>query len=409
MERKKKRLFTAFAVASFAVFFAFALYFNAFGVNATLMMEFFSITEPQQGLIMTIQSIGGILISVFLALFGERYNKINTIIIGGAMMAVCSLMVGLVPSLFSPGTGYLFTLTVVFFAGIGYTVVDLMMNGVISDVYPQKKTTYIPFIHAFFGFGAMATPTLVALLVQPGDSGSFSVPFLLFGALAGVGTLLYAVVGKKLQPMTPYADMQQQRAQAVANPGEIFRDRRAWLILLIAFLYFAFLGGISSWLSTYCQTVLRVDYQTASLFQTLFFIGALVMRFTSPLFLKWLGTVKFFIIAALSAAACFFIVFFVKQPALMYALTPVGGFLQGGLVASIILLATDAFPTRSASASSLMVIATSAASLVTPLTMGAIARASGSFSLPMLLITACLALSGILVFCTMRKMTKDER
>ena len=65
-----KRILPLLAVLCFALFLLYGVYFNAFGANAESMMAFFNITESRQGFVMTIQSLGGIVMTVLLGLFG---------------------------------------------------------------------------------------------------------------------------------------------------------------------------------------------------------------------------------------------------------------------------------------------------------------------------------------------------
>ena len=71
-----KRILPLLAALCFALFLLYGVYFNAFGANAESMMAFFDITESRQGFVMTIQSLGGIVMTVLLGLFGERLHKL---------------------------------------------------------------------------------------------------------------------------------------------------------------------------------------------------------------------------------------------------------------------------------------------------------------------------------------------
>ena len=82
-----KRTLPLLAVLCFALFLLYGVYFNAFGANAESMMAFFGITESRQGFVMTIQSLGGIVMTVLLGLFGERLHKLYGLL-AGAVLAV---------------------------------------------------------------------------------------------------------------------------------------------------------------------------------------------------------------------------------------------------------------------------------------------------------------------------------
>jgi len=76
MKKKLDLTHLIFACLCCAAFVVYAVYVNSFGPNASLMMEYFDITESKHGFIITVQSVGGILTAVWLSLFGEKYNNI---------------------------------------------------------------------------------------------------------------------------------------------------------------------------------------------------------------------------------------------------------------------------------------------------------------------------------------------
>ena len=68
---KAQRLLPALlAFACFLMHMSGSLYYNAFGPEVPLMMDFFGRTESQIGLVLTVQAICTLVVSVFLALFG---------------------------------------------------------------------------------------------------------------------------------------------------------------------------------------------------------------------------------------------------------------------------------------------------------------------------------------------------
>jgi len=149
MKGKIRGKFLALIVLLFAVFLMYGAYFNGFGTNAQVTMAFFAITETQLGMILTVQALGCILVSVFLALYGERFNKLRGITVGLSLMGAAALLIGTMTLYCKPGNGYILVLGFSLIAGLGFITIDLLMNGVIADVYPNHKNTLLPFVHAF--------------------------------------------------------------------------------------------------------------------------------------------------------------------------------------------------------------------------------------------------------------------
>ena len=185
------------------------------------------------------------------------------------------------------------------------------------------------------------------------------------------------------------------------NPAEIFREGRAWLFLLSFVLNFMLLSGVSVWLVTYAQSALSLDYDTASLMLTLFFGGALVMRFVSPLIFRVLPVRRYVVWMPVLAAVTLGLGFAIGNVTLLYVLLPLGGFFQGGLIGAMVLISCESFPERSASAAALSSFAVGVSTLATPALMGAVAERFG-FTLPMLAISACMLLSALTTHLAIR-------
>ena len=382
------------AALCFAIFMVYGIYFNCFGVNASSSMEFFNITEAKQGMIITIQAIGCFILTILLGLYGERINKLTGISAGCFVMAIAAICIGTIPLYVAQGSGYGLMLLYALIGGIGYIFIDLLMNGVISDVFPDHKHTLLPFVHAFYGVGAMLAPILVSHLANPAVPSSFARPFLVLGIVLMPLLVLLVSSSRKILPSTIYADMTELRQRAVSNPAEIFKIKFAWFFLLTSFLHVSFQNGLTTWLTKYGCDVLNLSYENAALMMTVFFAGNLSMRFLAPVIYKFMPVRRYYYVFITSAAVLFllFILLDIPSFALRLVLIFLVGLMQGGGVPTIIVLCCDAFPTRTASASSLFGIGISLANFITPVLMGKLIETIG-YTLPMLMITVFLFLS----------------
>lgn len=404
MKQKMRGCLIALLLLCFGAFLLYGAHFNCFGPSTETMMDFFGIDESRQGMILTVQSIGGIVMTILLGLYGERINKIHGIAAGLGVMGVASVLIGTLPQYCAPGTGYGLMLVFSLLAGLGSLTVDLLMNGVITDVYPDRKNIFLPYVHGFYGVGAMVAPLYVSSLTSPEAPESFAWPYLILGIAAVVlcgGVFLNA---RRVNPLTPYQDMVALRKQARGNPAEVFRDGRAWLFLAAGFLYLCFQTGLSAWLPQYCLDRLDFTYDSSARICTFYFLGALIMRLVSPVIYKKLSVRNFYVLTIGTSAVLFALLLFLPcPPAVITALVFVIGLLQGASVPSLVILCSDAFPGRSASASSVIVLSVSLAALIGPTVMGSIIR-DGHHLGAMLLILGCLVLSILpLLFATRRK------
>ena len=358
-------------------------------------MAYFGIDEVQNGAILTVQSAGCLAAAVFLGLFGERLNKVYALAAGLLLLGTASVLTGLIPDIAPRAAAYAYMLAFSLAGGVGYISVDLLTNSLIADVFRAGKNRVLPYAHAFYGGGAMLAPVFVTALVSPARPESFARPYLFVGIAAVVVGAALAAAGRGIVPETPYADMTAIRRRARANPAEIFRDGRAWIFLLSAFMNLCFQNGVTTWLPRYCSEVRGYGFTAAGLMVTVFFLGALIMRLLSPLVYTKIAPRYFYRGALLSSAALFLVFLLVPMPDwAAAAITGVMGLLQGATVPTLVIICCDVFPERTASATSIVVFGVSLASMTSPAAMGAVIASAGAQA-AMLSVTACTVVAAL--------------
>ena len=157
-------------------FILYALHINGFGANAPVMMSYYKIDAAEQGFILTMQAIGGLAALIYISLHGERYNKINAFFLGILLFGLSSVFSGFAPS-------YFILIFLFMIMGAGFSTADAMMNGIIPELFPKYKNTLLPWLHAFFGVGAMTAPMFVTIIVNPDIPSTFTRPFITIGSL----------------------------------------------------------------------------------------------------------------------------------------------------------------------------------------------------------------------------------
>jgi len=272
-----------------------------------------------------------------------------------------------------------------------------MMNGVVSDVYPARKNTLLPLVHAFFAVGAMLTPWFVTLTADPADPETFSRPFHFFCIFALAIGVLYLITGRRIKSDTPYVNMDAMKQRVAENPAEIFKTKKSWFFLVVGLLYFTFQVGNIMWLPTFTIRNIGADFSTGGLVLTLFFAGNLVMRFVSPVFFRAMSPRIIYAAFGSIAAVIMIAALFSPNIGLMFALVIAAGFMQGSSVAAFMLITIDAFPDRTASAASITTFSSGISTLTAPLWMGALSAYTG-FLAPMIIVNCCLLFASILIF-----------
>ena len=384
-----------FIAMSFCSYFVLAFPNMIHGSVAPVTMEYYGITTAQQGLIVTMQSFGFLGAAIFIALKGERYNKMHSIAFGLLILSITGLVIGGAPP-------YAVLLVVIVFVGIGLAFIDTMMNGVIPDVFPKQKNTLLPLTHAFFSVGATVVPVIATSVVNPGFPLSFSYPFRILAIAAGAVFILYYISSRRIISDTPYINMDAMKARVVENPAEVFKTGKAWYFLITGILYFTFQTGTVVWLPTFVITNTGATFETGGMMLTALFAGMLIMRFLCPLILKKISARNVYIIFGWVSAAMMLALLFVNNIPLMLVLVVACGFFQGSHAASLVLMCCDAFPERTASASAIYTIAGGIASITAPLWMGIVAEYTG-FLFPLILISIAMLVSATMIFFLDRK------
>jgi FHS family glucose/mannose:H+ symporter-like MFS transporter len=295
MFKRLGRTYSRYAFLCFGAFFVYALYFNIFGTNAAQMKAYFGTNSVEQGLIISVQAAGGIAVSIFLTLFGERFNKLKAIWRGLFILAAASAAIGLIPLAAGSGGGYGAALLFACAAGCGFTLVDIMMNASIPEVFAAERDNVFPLVHASYSVGSMVSPVMTSMLIAAAAPQTYALPFLACGALCFAEWALFRPAALKIMPDTPYARMPAPKKIARADFAVLKRGG-LWLFFLSGVFYFSFQITVSAWFPSYAVRDLGLTNAMGGLGVTLFFGMSLIARITAPLIYRIMGVRRYYIV-----------------------------------------------------------------------------------------------------------------
>jgi fucose permease len=378
-----------FLLASiFSIMILYAIFASLYGSEATVMMGFFKIGTTEQGFLTTLQSAGGLAISLLLLFFGDKMGRLKMVAFGVALLAAGSLLTAL-------GVEYVQVLLFALVAGVGYTFIDIMSNAAIMDIFPGRKKTALPMMHMTYGIGAVIGPFFTTAIVDPQILSSFGRPFLTVGIAGFAALALFAAASGRIKE----EGRPKKHDPAIAqDKGGIFRYPAAWVMLAAGILYFSFQRGLVSWYPSYMIESAGVSFWFSGVALTLFFVGMLVFRISSPYWFNRVGILKMCImLTALSGVSMLLslVLVPVSVPAAIVFVI-LGGALQGVFGPAFIYLICDLFPGRSASASSVLLIALNLGGITAPLWMGRMAESMG-FTVPLYIIFSMLVGSAAMI------------
>ena len=333
-----------------------AVFINTFGQVSPDMMQILHSTRDTQSLILTWQAVGGLLCSILLSIFGESLPKYLTLIAAALLMSL-----GCFGASFFSGQSdpYAFIFFFLMVANIGYTAIDLTMNSYVSETYAKDKSTRLPVIHTFYGIGAILTP-LVYLAVK---RISFTRPYIMMYLFLGVCAVAL-ILGLFFQKRDTCKD--KIHSSLNGDLLRLFGSFRFWLLLLAAILYAVFQCGISAWLPDCNLTARSFSSSASGLLVVSFFSGALVMRLLSTRILKKVSLSTYYFVCGILSGISLLLGSFSGSDLIYAVFTVLAGFFQGGMVPTFMILASDSFPDRPSSSSSIFVSAVCIANLIVP-------------------------------------------
>jgi MFS transporter, FHS family, glucose/mannose:H+ symporter len=264
----------------------------------------------------------------------ERLGR--RLVLGGAVLvhAFGVAGLGLAPS-------WLLFVGAAMVAGVGAGCLDGGANGLVLDVYRDKRGRAMNLLHAVFGVGALAAPIVVGTLVEAG------VPWQAIAVGTGASVLLLALA-YTVVPM-PSGLRAAGDAAASASPGQ---PARRWLLAGPLFLlgigiatYVASEVGVSSWLVRFLADA---PLTTATLALSLYWAGLTVGRLVSSAIADRFDHRRFTIACVLAMAVM--IAFAVVVPVLPISIAAfaLAGVASGPVFPMIVAIGGDRYPDRSA-------------------------------------------------------------
>jgi len=264
----------------------------------------------------------------------ERLGR--RLVLGGAVLvhAFGVAGLGLAPS-------WLLFVGAAMVAGVGAGCLDGGANGLVLDVYRDRRGRAMNLLHAVFGVGALAAPIVVGTLVEAG------VPWQAIAVGTGASVLLL-VLAYTVVPM-PSGLRAAGDAAASASPGQ---PARRWLLAGPLFLlgigiatYVASEVGVSSWLVRFLADA---PLTTATLALSLYWAGLTVGRLVSSAIADRFDHRRFTIACVLAMAVM--IAFAVVVPVLPISIAAfaLAGVASGPVFPMIVAIGGDRYPDRSA-------------------------------------------------------------
>lgn len=358
------------------VFYVFMLIFMiGLAVTTTFIgnltpdiIEHYGLNYSQAGNINFLFQIGGFASLLLGAFFSDRTKKSNIIIASAIVMSAGLCLIGIVPP-------YIFLLVILFALGMSTQILNILTSGYTCDIVEEKKQGgYVTFLLAFYSIGSTVASQLSSRLANY----VWTSRFLIIGLGSGVFAILFLVskfVLSEPDNVSVHTDSTEpaENTYSLAALGNMLKNHKYILVLIMAFLYTGHQTTIMMWLPTYLTKDLQMSEMFMGSIISLYWTGVLGGRILYTAIFKRFNEAKFIMVSSILGSILFALAIFSGQE-IMWQVGVAGlGILTGALFPLFIMIGCSLFPKNSGSASSFVGVAFALGSALFPYMLGFIA------------------------------------
>lgn len=379
---------TTLAIAfTFATIGVMAAFLGPFVVKISAVID---MSYSQKGVLLS-TLFGGGLAGIITAIFiGEKIGKIPLLQFG-ATVSLGGLIAGTFALNYFPLLAAL--LTVGFGFGVYQAVANALVLDFVSHFSKAQRTALTPVFHFFFGLGAIASPFLVELIQQLSGNVHLIMPAISLFPLINI--VLLQISERFESAHQHLSDIHFKKRSNIA----VF----AYLLICIA-IYAGLESSMFSWIALFWSEAIHawVPFQpsyAASTFWVTFALGRLLLgRLVALINLERYVTLS----GVLASVVALFWALFGHQAPVSFAIILIIGLALSCLFPSIILMADNILPGKTALLSAFFTLAASLSGAFYPMLVGHIAELRGIrifpavFFINALLYTAIIAIAAII-------------
>jgi fucose permease len=337
----------------------YAISVTMIGPLMSILIAHYKLRLHQGGLIITFQSIGGIISITLGAIFADRMKK-------SAIIAVAYILYGV--SLFAISTvpTYKLLLGLFFILGAGTRMVDSIVNAYIADLHPKRRSFYLNILHGCFAIGALIGPLYSQYLV--GSGMSWDRTFWILGIICIFVFTVYIV----LITVLPNEIANKNAAKKHVDFSRVMTSRAVWILCLVMVMYVGHQSGISTWWAMYMETHINVSRKVSSISLSLFWVGIILGRFICSYLTKHFKAKNIIVCGNLLGGLLLTISIIIKNPYFLVISAGFTGLFTGAVIPLLVTIACDWYPENSGTASSMIFLSGTFAQIIFPWLMGII-------------------------------------
>jgi len=261
-----------------ALFWPLLLTFLMFGFSMTIIgallpriLAEYHWSYTQAGLVLAGNAFGYFVSTLFAGILIRRFGP-KVVIGSGLLLMTVSL------ALFGRVSDVVYNLLFNVLIGVGQGAVEVVVNYSMVRMEREGESHLMSFVHAAFSIGAIAGPSIVALILS--RHLPWTVAYEITAALCGAIAVLLVLL--------PFRRLHDHVEEGTAKTGvrAIFRYPMLILAVSAIFIYVGLELGVSNWVAEYYFTVFHTPAARGAFMVSLFWFGVFTGRTLIPILFR---------------------------------------------------------------------------------------------------------------------------
>lgn len=319
----------------------------------------------QGGLIMTLQSIGGVGSIILGGIIADFVKKSRLIFVSFFILGLSLLLLLYVAN-------FTIILAVFFLFGAANRLFDSISNAYMSDIHLTNKALYLNLMHTIFGIGAFAGPIYAGYLLDRGISWNRVFSYM------GIACIIFAL----LMPLITSYGLSGNKsitrnAVSYGNPLRhftVFRDNTLiWPLCLIMLLYMGHQSILVTWIPMFMKINMAASTTLTGVALSSLWLGIMLGRLICSYLTYKIPVIKLLMIGSLLGGIILGLGFLSQSIVLLILALGFSGLLSGATIPLIVTIACERYPSHTGSATSLIFLSGAFSMMIFPWFAGKIA------------------------------------
>ena len=364
----------------------YAMCNNSMSVLMSRIVEDFSLAGARQGMMNSALNFGSIAAILLVPALQGRVKKSDMLIASALIQTIMLAITGLSPSFFP-------LLIACVFMGVGRGWADNYINSSIVDIHRENSAKYMGLLHGCYGIGSIFTPLMLQGLVF---LGGWRGAYLSATGVMAIIAIQYVWVYRQNKNVFS-STINAEKKLNFEQVGQHLSDRQSLLIVFCAFLFVAGQSSLLSWLVHYMRTRYQAE-ALGAICVSIYWACATLSRFIAPHIR--IASLRLICVSTLIAAAAHTVGVLSGNSTVMLIMTAINGLACGHGLPMLIHVGVSRHPGNTSMATSVIILSSKTAMMVTPLLVGYLFAISADVGmllssashLAMVALTACMFL-----------------